>query len=134
MFGSLYGLGAVIMTRKVYVTLDYYGEHLWLVFEVFAFSFLGYISVTLILSLIALFGAAEAELVKYLRRTLTIVNSFVIFRKPLTTWHAVGFAFVILSYTFTFRSNGRQVAPSASVLMVEGQAKCEGKCAKHLLL
>jgi adenosine 3'-phospho 5'-phosphosulfate transporter B3 len=88
---------------------------LWLIFEVLAFSFLGYISVSLILTLIALFGATEAELVKYLRRTLTIVNSFVLFRKQLTAWHVIGFAAVLLSYTMTFRSKGRQDAPTAAL-------------------
>ena len=113
MFGSLYAFGAVIISQTVSDASVYFVDRLWLVFEVLAFSFLGYISVKLILTLIAFFGATEAELVKYLRRTLTIVNSLVLFQKQFTVWHAIGFTAVLLSYTMTFRANGRICAPSA---------------------
>ena len=112
----MYALAAMILSDNMHAGLVYFRDHSSLALEVVIFAFLGYVSITLILTLIALFGATEAELVKYIRRICTVVTSFLVFQKPMTKLHAVGFAAVVLSYTLNFRTKSKPSQSTSKLL------------------
>ena len=86
-----------------------FGSRPDLVAKVFLFSTMNYVSLSLILLIIAVFGATEAELVKCFRRVLTIILSFAIFHKRVSGLHACGFAAVTISTVFGLRSSRDRV-------------------------
>jgi adenosine 3'-phospho 5'-phosphosulfate transporter B3 len=77
-------------------------------------SVCGYFSITFVLLLIKQFGASVTEAIKSIRKVLTIVISFVIFAKPITSLHIVGFGFFIASiaYGYSLKAKGtKTLAP-----------------------
>jgi adenosine 3'-phospho 5'-phosphosulfate transporter B3 len=72
------------------------------------FSVLGYSSVSFILSLIKYYGATEAEIIKSLRKVLSIVISFILFPKALNWKYIAGFAAVLVSTAYTFYLKGEK--------------------------
>ena len=63
---------------------------------------MGYSSVSFILSLIKYYGATEAEIIKSLRKVMSIVISFVLFPKALNWKYIAGFVAVLISTFYTF--------------------------------
>jgi adenosine 3'-phospho 5'-phosphosulfate transporter B3 len=75
---------------------------------IMGFSVMGYSSVSFILSLIKYYGATEAEIIKSLRKVLSIVISFVLFPKALNWKYIVGFIAVLVSTAYTFYLKGEK--------------------------
>lgn len=63
----------------------------------FGFSTLGYISVIFILALIKSFGSTTCEVVKSMRKILSILISMIAFSKPVYTMHYIGGAAFLIS-------------------------------------
>ena len=64
-------------------------------------SMCGYVSVSFVLLMIKMYGATVTEMVKSLRKVLTIAISFVLFAHPLTWQYGVGGVFVLVSLAAT---------------------------------
>jgi len=60
-------------------------------------SVMGYASVAFVLALIKHFGATVAEVVKSLRKVLTLIISFVMYSKPVNRGHVLGFSLFVAS-------------------------------------
>jgi solute carrier family 35 (adenosine 3'-phospho 5'-phosphosulfate transporter), member B3 len=59
----------------------------------------GYFSITYVLKIIKGYSAVTAEIVKSIRRVVSIALSFALYSKPFLTWHAVGsVAFLVFIY------------------------------------
>jgi adenosine 3'-phospho 5'-phosphosulfate transporter B3 len=86
---------------------------------IMAFSVMGYSSVSFILSLIKYFGATEAEIVKSLRKVLSIVISFALFPKELNWKYIAGFAAVVVSTVYTFYLKQQKNAAKAAAKAAE---------------
>lgn len=75
----------------------------------------GYLSVTFVLLLIQLYGATVTEMIKSLRKVITVVMSFIIYAKPLVWKYYLGLAFVVFSLIATQelqRRKGGDVRPA----------------------
>lgn len=90
----------------------------------------GYASTSLVLLLIKHYGAANAEIVKTLRKVLSVAASFVLFRKRFAPQHAMGLAATALSLALTVRLRAARrkllVAPATSGATLAGPAEENG--------
>lgn len=97
LFGSLHGVVLISISGQKFNEMQGLASHYLLLGHVFAFSLFSYFSMSLTLKLIEVFGATKAELVKSLRRLLTLLASFILFDKRITVLHMVGFSFFFFS-------------------------------------
>jgi adenosine 3'-phospho 5'-phosphosulfate transporter B3 len=89
---------------EIWPAMAHAAEHPRVVPSIIAFSVLGYVSVTFVLSIIKFFGATEAEIVKTLRKVGSIILSFVLFPKPLNWQYVGGFIVVCASIYLTTKA------------------------------
>jgi len=97
LFGSVSAFITLVMNNSLMPALVYAQEYPEVVYWTASFSTLGYASTLFILLLIKTFGATNAEIVKSLRKILSIIISFVVFTKPFTQLHFIGFFLFALS-------------------------------------
>ena len=102
LIGTAYGLIALIASGGLAPALAFSQENPQVVPMIMAFSIMGYASVCFSLSLIKYFGATEAEIVKSLRKVLSIAISFALFPKELNWKYIAGFAAIVISTVCTF--------------------------------
>jgi adenosine 3'-phospho 5'-phosphosulfate transporter B3 len=102
LIGTAYGLVPLIASGGLNTALAFSQANPQVVPMIMGFSVMGYSSVSFILSLIKYFGATEAEIVKSLRKVLSIVISFMLFPKELNWKYIAGFAAVVVSTIYTF--------------------------------
>ena len=102
LIGTAYGLVPLIASGGLSTALAFSQANPQVVPMIMGFSVMGYSSVSFILSLIKYFGATEAEIVKSLRKVLSIVISFMLFPKELNWKYIAGFAAVVVSTIYTF--------------------------------
>jgi len=102
LIGTAYGLIPLIASGGLAPALAFSQANPQVVPMIMGFSVMGYSSVSFILSLIKYFGATEAEIVKSLRKVLSIVISFMLFPKELNWKYIAGFIAVVVSTVYTF--------------------------------
>jgi adenosine 3'-phospho 5'-phosphosulfate transporter B3 len=102
LIGTFYGLVPLISSGAIQPAIAHSMQYTQVVPMIMGFSVLGYSSVSFILSLIKYYGATEAEIVKSLRKVLSIVISFMLFPKELNWKYIAGFAAVVVSTIYTF--------------------------------
>jgi len=90
LFGSLYMLAIMVMTGKAEDAYNYALANPDLAVKVVVSCSAGYFSITFILKIIKKVGAVPAEIVKSIRRVVSIVLSFIIYHKPFLSWHGFG--------------------------------------------
>lgn len=97
-FFSLFGgLIVATVTGELLPAINHSLQHIETVPFIFAFSCLGYISISFTLNLIQHFDATTAEIVKSLRKVLQVVMSFVVFGKSVNTKIVVGGGLVAIA-------------------------------------
>ena len=106
--GTFYGLIPFLASGKASVAIAHSMQYTQVVPMIMGFSVLGYSSVSFILSLIKYYGATEAEIIKSLRKVLSIVISFILFPKALNWKYIAGFAAVLVSTAYTFYLKGEK--------------------------
>lgn len=102
LIGTFYGLIPFLATGGFAPAWAFSMANTQVIPMIMGFSVLGYSSVSFILSLIKYYGATEAEIIKSLRKVLSIVISFILFPKALNWKYIVGFAAVLISTAYTF--------------------------------
>ena len=108
LFSGLYrGISASIARQASFSTLRH-GGYATICSLLVGSSVCGYASVSLVLLLIKLYGATVTELVKSLRKVLTVVLSFVLYPKPLSYKYALGGAAVLASLVATHELQRRK--------------------------
>ncbi|KAK1586667.1 hypothetical protein Q3G72_004865 [Acer saccharum] len=89
-------LAPMILTGELFTAWNSCAQHLYiygvLVFEAMA-TFVGQVSV---LSLIAIFGAANTAMITTARKGVTLLLSYLIFTKPLTEQHGTGLLLIAM--------------------------------------
>lgn len=108
-FGALYGFLHMIWTKEIKTATAFSHLHPWIPFEVVIFSAMGYCSATFTLALVKYFGAAEAEAVKTLRKTVSVLASFTLYRRKWSLNHTVGLLLVILSMLIVANQKRRYI-------------------------
>jgi len=101
MFGLFMAIALEAFTGDLMHAIEHTKQHPIVVPYCMAFSIAGYVSTNLIMTLIKAFGATVAEIIKSLRKVLTILFSFIMFSKPWATMHIVGFALFFVSCLIT---------------------------------
>jgi adenosine 3'-phospho 5'-phosphosulfate transporter B3 len=119
LIGTAYGLVPLIASGGLAPALAFSQANPQVVPMIMAFSVMGYSSVSFILSLIKYFGATEAEIVKSLRKVLSIVISFALFPKELNWKYIAGFAAVVVSTVYTFYLKQQKNAAKAAAKAAE---------------
>mmetsp|Transcript_6211 Transcript_6211/g.9676 ORF Transcript_6211/g.9676 Transcript_6211/m.9676 type:complete len:393 (-) Transcript_6211:202-1380(-) len=115
LFGSLYMLVLMFMTGKAMDSYQYLIENPDLAVKVVVSCSAGYFSITFILKIIQRVGAVTAEIVKSVRRVVSIVLSFIIYSKPFLSWHLIGSLFFVLFIYNTFQAKvAKQKAKDAA--------------------
>ena len=102
LIGTFYGLIPFIASGAWQPAIAHSMQYTQVVPMIMGFSVMGYSSVSFILSLIKYYGATEAEIIKSLRKVLSIVISFILFPKALNWKYIAGFAAVLISTAYTF--------------------------------
>ena len=108
LIGTFYGLIPFIASGAWQPAIAHSMQYTQVVPMIMGFSVLGYSSVSFILSLIKYYGATEAEIIKSLRKVLSIVISFILFPKALNWKYIAGFAAVLVSTAYTFYLKGEK--------------------------
>ena len=103
LIGSLYAFLSLLPSGELAPALAHSMANPQVVPMICVFSVLGYVSVTFVLSLIKYFGATETEIVKSLRKVLSICLSFILFPKALNWKYIAGFFMVVVSTLMTFK-------------------------------
>ena len=122
LIGTFYGLIPFIASGGYKAALAHSMQYTQVVPMIMGFSVMGYSSVSFILSLIKYYGATEAEIIKSLRKVLSIVISFVLFPKALNWKYIVGFIAVLVSTAYTFYLKGEKAKAKAAVKAAEESA------------
>jgi len=94
-------------------------------------SICGYVSVSFVLLLIKVYGATVTEMVKSMRKVLTVVMSFVLYPKPLSWKYGLGTAAVLISLVATHelqRRKGGDVTHTNTSTEPEGRPLTETAC------
>lgn len=108
LIGTVYGLVPFIASGGWQPAIAHSMQYTQVVPMIMGFSVMGYSSVSFILSLIKYYGATEAEIIKSLRKVLSIVISFILFPKALNWKYIVGFLAVLVSTAYTFYLKGEK--------------------------
>lgn len=95
LFGSLNALLAIAAEGTLLPAVDFAFDHPEMVLWTVTFSSLGYCSVMFVLLLIKRFGATNAEIVKSCRKVFSILLSFFLYAKPISSMHFVGGLFFV---------------------------------------
>ena len=95
LFGSLNALLAIVAEGSLFPAVNFAVEHPEMVLWTITFSTLGYCSVMFVLLLIKRFGATNAEIVKSCRKVFSILLSFFLYAKPISSMHFIGGAFFV---------------------------------------
>ena len=101
LFGSVWALLLLLPTDELGAAMRHSREQPSVLPLLVGSSVCGYASVSLVLLLIRLYGATVTELVKSLRKVLTVVLSFVLYPKPMSWKYAAGGAAVLCSLVAT---------------------------------
>mmetsp|Transcript_7681 Transcript_7681/g.25452 ORF Transcript_7681/g.25452 Transcript_7681/m.25452 type:complete len:404 (-) Transcript_7681:241-1452(-) len=120
LIGTAYGFIPLVASGGLMPAWNHSMAYPQVIPSIMAFSVMGYSSVSFILSLIKYFGATEAEIVKSLRKVLSIVISFVLYPKELNWKYIAGFAAVVVSTIYTFylkqaKKSAKAPAPAPAV-------------------
>jgi len=108
LFGSFWALLVLLPTSELSDALEHSSRHSSVLPQLVASAACGYVSVSFVLLLINLYGATVTELIKSMRKVLTIVLSFVLYPKPLSNKYALGGAFVLASLVATHELQKRK--------------------------
>ncbi|CAL6379108.1 unnamed protein product [Bathycoccus prasinos] len=122
LIGTVYGLIPLVASGGLNAAIAHSMQYTQVVPMIMGFSVMGYSSVSFILSLIKYFGATEAEIVKSLRKVLSIVISFMLFPKELNWKYIAGFGAVLVSTIYTFYLKDQKNKAKAAAKAAEGSA------------
>mmetsp|Transcript_9183 Transcript_9183/g.13778 ORF Transcript_9183/g.13778 Transcript_9183/m.13778 type:complete len:374 (+) Transcript_9183:51-1172(+) len=114
LFGSLYMLVLLVVSGKAPDAFKYAMDNPSLAIKVVVSCSAGYFSITFILKIIKRVGAVSAEIVKSIRRVVSIMLSFLIYGNPFLTWHLVGSLFFLLFVYNTFQAKRAKVLAKAN--------------------
>jgi adenosine 3'-phospho 5'-phosphosulfate transporter B3 len=121
LIGTVYGLVPLLASGKLAPAIAHSMQYTQVVPMIMGFSVLGYSSVSFILSLIKYYGATEAEIIKSLRKVLSIVISFMLFPKELNWKYIAGFAAVLVSTIYTFYLKNEKNKAKAAAAAAEAK-------------
>jgi len=119
MIGTVYGLIPLVASGGLAPAIAHSMQYTNVVPMIMGFSVMGYSSVSFILSLIKYYGATEAEIVKSLRKVMSIVISFALFPKVLNWKYIAGFGAVLVSTAYTFFLNAEKAKAKAAAKELE---------------
>merc|ERR1712216_95233 len=122
LIGTFYGLIPFIASGGYKAAIAHSMQYTQVVPMIMGFSVLGYSSVSFILSLIKYYGATEAEIIKSLRKVLSIVISFILFPKALNWKYIAGFIAVLVSTAYTFYLKGEKAKAKEAAKAAEASA------------
>merc|ERR1719253_1310071 len=122
LIGTVYGLVPFIASGGWQAAIAHSMQYTQVVPMIMGFSVLGYSSVSFILSLIKYYGATEAEIIKSLRKVLSIVISFMLFPKELNWKYIAGFIAVLVSTVYTFYLKDQKNKAKEAAAAAEGSA------------
>lgn len=108
LFGSLWALLALLPTDELPAALAHSMQHRSVLPLLVTSAACGYVSVSFVLLLINLYGATITEMVKSMRKVLTVVVSFLLYPKPVSSKYALGGAAVLISLAATHELQRRK--------------------------
>ena len=114
LFGAVQALLLLLPTGELGVAIEHSVAHPEVMPLLVASSACGYVSVSFVLLLINLYGATVTEIVKSMRKVLTVVLSFLLYPKPISDKYVLGGVAVVLSLLATHelqRRKGGDVHP-----------------------
>jgi adenosine 3'-phospho 5'-phosphosulfate transporter B3 len=113
-YSSLFGSGAALAilfaTAELGPAATYSLAHRPVVPLLSAAAVCGYVSVTCVLLLIKLYGATNTEIVKSLRKVLSIALSFAVYPRSVNAKYLLGFSATVASLALTMRLKQRKAA------------------------
>jgi len=125
LFGTLWSLILLLPTDELGPALKHSHAHPSVLPLIFASAVCGYVSVTFVLLLIHLYGATVTEMVKSMRKVLTVVLSFLLYPKPVSAKYLVGGLAVLLSLAATHELHRRKGGDVQGDSMSRGASQLE---------
>ncbi|KAK3280954.1 hypothetical protein CYMTET_11233 [Cymbomonas tetramitiformis] len=100
-FGAIYGAVVLVWSGEWQPALEHSIEQPMAPMLIITSAVMGYVSVVFVLSLINNFGATNTEIVKSMRKVLSICISFILFPKPFDWKYLLGMLACIISLVVT---------------------------------
>jgi len=114
LFATAYSLMHLSISGELGAALLYCSTNPWLLPKIVSSSILGYCSVTFILATIKFFGAAEAEIVKSMRKILSILVSFMVYPKELNRNYQFGLFAIVSAILLMLHHKRHGATPSVA--------------------
>jgi len=95
-FGALQILPFLLVNGELFEGVAFLSQHSFVLTQIVAHSILGYFGILFVLGLVKISSALTTVIVTSCRKALTVVLSFLLFVKPLSVYHVLGF-FVFFS-------------------------------------
>jgi len=108
MLGTLWALLALLPTDELGAAIAHSTSNTAVLPLLVSSAACGYVSVSFVLLMINLYGATVTELVKSLRKVLTVVLSFVLYPKPISPKYLIGGVCVLASLVATHELQRRK--------------------------
>lgn len=126
LFGSMYMFLIMIASGEAQDAFTYAFNTPSIVAKVVISCSAGYFSITFILKIIQKLGAVTAEIVKSVRRVVSIVLSFMIYHKPFLSWHLAGsVAFLLFIYQSFMAKKAKAAAKQELKKLANGDIELE---------
>ena len=132
-FGFVWALLLLLPTDELQKAIAHSTDHPDALIMLVVSSVCGYVSVSFVLLLINLYGATVTELVKSMRKVLTVVLSFVLYPKPVSQKYLMGGVAVLISLVATHelqrrkggdvKASDQPVEPGAKESLLDNEPK-----------
>ena len=113
LWASCYGVSVFMMSPSLLEAIAYMTCHIYVTPFIIFSALMGFLSLFFILTVMKLYGATEAEIIKSLRRLSTMLVSFVVFRKRMGIYHIIGIIFVMIGTTRSFKLTRKRILQEA---------------------
>jgi len=126
-FGALQILPFLLWNGELLEGVSFLRENSYVLTQIVAHSMLGYFGIMFVLGLVRISSALTTVIVTSCRKALTVIFSFLLFTKPLSVYHVLGFMVFFSGVALNvYDKNAEQIKRLVSDLFVQKkQAKIE---------
>lgn len=118
LWGSCYGVFVLTMSSTLFEATRFAKNHTYVTVYIVVSALSGFLSFVLILTVVKVYGATEAEIMKSLRRFCTMLMSFVVFQKRMGMYHITGIILVMIGTSRSFRLSQKRISKQVQLTAI----------------
>ena len=115
LWGTCYGVSVFMMSPTLFEAIRFARHHIYVTPFILLSALSGFLSFVLILTVVKLYGATEAEIIKSLRRLCTMLVSFVVFQKHMGMYHIAGIVLVMIGTSRSFKLSQKRISKQSQL-------------------